>query len=334
MDQLPEDVELAILTWANRQSSLNLSLVSKRWRIVCLPEVFRKVTIFGTWAVAEPRVTLFLKSRELCSFVQQFDMIIYVKGDDRRGLAWIFSPNKGDRMVPKRDFPSTLVKLLTNMTGLRLLRFSIPAENVQLFNDAFSKASLRLQSVRGLSLGISNYFLVPYCPELQAVSIDAESRWRRTNVKSDPCSFIRSFAGRPIQFFSMWDWWTTETTSAILEAMPDLKTLQMGHFGSQLRLHEHLMILKNLKSLEQFEFVSMWHVDLNVSGDLRAESTQNQLKESILGTCPGIQRFNIQVPLVMDVSYGGCLITDIETASMVRPRMCRVDTKDKSSPSV
>ncbi|TDL21317.1 hypothetical protein BD410DRAFT_804258 [Rickenella mellea] len=342
-NNLPEDIHLVILTWADRQSVGTLSAVSKAWRRVCLPEIFRKVDITGTWVTAEDRVNSFLQSREICKVVRCFVFVVNVKEDKRRGLMRLFSFDKGDRMVPRRTFPHDLAKLLASMIDLRILKFSIPCETVSMFEDAFSAnpVPLMFESIRGLSTDTYCHFLVDYCPGLRAVGVDLASQWRpqnklplHTGPHSRSESLIRSLAGHSIQFFSLWDVWTIELTSVIAESMPNLTALQMLSYGVKLPLQEHLAVLKNFKSLRQLEVLVLSGATIDFSDDSSFPQGELQVRviENVLRICPTIERLVIRVPFDLNVSHGNWMeSTNFEVASMMPPRLSLVNPADQSS---
>lgn len=228
---------------------------------VCPSDLFNRLVIDNNswgmqrtpWRNAQERLREIRDCPMALDSVKHLHVDIYVSSGDY-GLRYD-SPNPGD------EIPELFADVLTLMHNLERIDWKLSEQSADYFESVFSKRNLSLPSVNHLVPSQSSFYLIPMCPNLQALEASAS--------RSDQESFIESTSKVPsirsLNFQAVHRW-SEPLLSDLLRAMPNLVSLSLrGRIGefeySDESFHyvevdrEKLQMMKNNLGLEPDDII-------------------------------------------------------------------------------
>ncbi|TDL23566.1 hypothetical protein BD410DRAFT_787412 [Rickenella mellea] len=248
--KLITDVVQCICEAADRETLLNLSLVTKEFRYASIPAVFREVQIIADWETVGPQVNFILENcDEVCKFVRQFRFIACEK--PLRNFARKDSVN----MENSPEFPSAICVLISKMTQLKRLGFDVPDARASSFEMAFAAGAVSLATVTVLRLSPYAEFLVKHCPAVTDVETCRDTTVTGMEPEPDTSAallLINAVRDRPIVRFGLVRrYWRTSITNAIVNTIPFIRDLVMVAAEYPGGFDTHLLIFSRLTKLER-----------------------------------------------------------------------------------
>ncbi|KAH8918413.1 hypothetical protein BT69DRAFT_1285732 [Atractiella rhizophila] len=188
----------------------NLSLVSKGFRNVALPLLFRHITIHHSeradaWQRSEREVDELLTFRDLEKLAQICRCFQFTVR-----LDWYYEDKAENISAPSGQFPQKLAKLVASLQNLEELTFDIFERDPSAFEDAFKDANF--PHIKILQVGPHCHFLLPHCPNVQSVRNARNVTGRRSeNQRLAFVALINSCANMPkITSLKLVEWFSLE----------------------------------------------------------------------------------------------------------------------------
>lgn len=188
--------------------------------------------------------------------------------------------------MPPPEVPQLFAEVLSSMTSLERLDFGVSGRSSAAFEKAFAEANVTLPSVTHVQPGAYSEWLLPRCPNVEVVvaggyfehwswnDYDPELNSRRDKHEA----LIDAMRGLPIRKLNLnsgWKGWSLEMLESILDATPNLTTLEMdGDLNRNNRmellqgeaLKRYLSILSQFPDLEELTLPVASELDLGFDG--------------------------------------------------------------------